>query len=77
MSAPARIVDALGTHCPVPVYLVERALRRVEPGETVELLADDPLVQVDLPAWCHEAGHDLLSISRDMDRFVALVRRVR
>jgi TusA-related sulfurtransferase len=71
-----RTVDALGAHCPVPVRLVGRALGPLNPGAEVELLADDPLVAVDLPAWCHRRGHELVSIAAD-DRGVwrAVVRR--
>lgn len=71
----ARIVDALGTHCPVPVRLLGRAITRVAPGEVVELLADDPLIEVDLPAWCHARGHELLSLTAADGRWRGLVRR--
>ena len=54
VTAPVtRVVDALGTWCPVPIHLIDRAIRQAAPGEVVELLADDPLIEVDLPAWCH------------------------
>lgn len=59
MSDPLRTVDALGTWCPVPIALLRRAVARAAPGEILELLADDPLVAVDLPAWCHDSGNVL------------------
>ena len=64
-AAPARVVDALGTWCPVPIHLIDRAARRAAPGEVIELLADDPLIEVDLPAWCHSSGNDLLELRRE------------
>ena len=69
----ARVVDALGTWCPVPIYLIDRASRRARPGEVIELLADDPLIEIDLPAWCHTSGHDLLELRRDGDGYVGRV----
>ena len=69
----ARIVDALGTWCPVPIHLIDRAARRSAPGERIELLADDPLIEVDLPAWCHSSGNELLELRRDGDGWMALV----
>ena len=69
----ARIVDALGTWCPVPIHLIDRAARRSAPGEVIELLADDPLIEVDLPAWCHSSGNELLELRRDGDGWLALV----
>jgi len=64
-AAPARVVDALGTWCPVPIHLIDRAARRAAPGEVIELLADDPLIEVDLSAWCHSSGNDLLELCRE------------
>lgn len=68
-----RVVDALGTWCPVPIHLIARAARRAEPGDVIELLADDPMIAVDLPAWCHASGNDLTSLRRDGDCWVGRV----
>lgn len=65
MSDIARTVDALGTWCPVPIVLMRRAVAAAAPGDVLELLADDPLVAVDLPAWCHDSGH-VLEEMRDL-----------
>lgn len=69
-----RVVDALGTWCPVPIHLVDRAARGAQPGDELELLADDPLIEVDLPAWCHRTGHALVGIDRVGREYVARVR---
>lgn len=68
-----RIVDALGTRCPVPIALAERAAGRLAKGDVIELLADDPMVVVDLPAWCHERGHSLIGIEEAQGGHVATV----
>jgi TusA-related sulfurtransferase len=69
-----RVVDALGTRCPVPVILAARAATALEAGGLIQVLADDPLVRVDLPAWCHEQGHALLELEEVAGEFRALVR---
>ena len=72
----ARVVDALGTYCPVPIHLIARVARTTPPGGLIELLADDPLIEVDLPAWCHASGNELLSLTRvDGVEYRGLVRR--
>ena len=73
----ARVVDALGTWCPVPVYLIDRAARRAAAGEVIELLADDPLIEIDLPAWCHRSGNHLLELRREGDGYVGRVEITR
>ena len=69
----ARVVDALGTWCPVPIHLIARAAGRSGPGEVIELLADDPLIAVDLPAWCHATGHELTDLRRDGEGWIGVV----
>lgn len=68
------MVDALGTWCPVPIRLLARAAGRLQPGTHVALLADDPLIEVDLPAWCDTHGHDLESLTEEAGRYHCLVR---
>ncbi len=67
------VVDALGTWCPVPIFLIDRAARGARPGDTVELLASDPLIEVDLPAWCHSSGHRLVDLRETPDAWVGRV----
>lgn len=69
----ARVVDALGTWCPVPIHLIARAARAAGPGDVIELLADDPLIEVDLPAWCHSSGNHLVALRRDGESWVGVV----
>jgi cysteine desulfurase len=71
----APLVDALGTYCPAPLRLLAGALERVPVGGTVTLLADDPLIEVDLVAWCHERGHALLELVQEDGAYRAVVRR--
>jgi tRNA 2-thiouridine synthesizing protein A len=75
VSAPTRVVDALGTYCPVPIHLLERAMLRTGPGDLLELLADDPLIELDLPAWCHETGHELVELAESEGEYRALIRQ--
>lgn len=75
MTNPVRIVDALGTYCPVPIHLISEAIISIVPGETLTLLADDPLVEIDLPAWCHESGNELVALEAESGEYRARVRR--
>ena len=75
MSAPHdRSVDALGTWCPVPVTMARDAIAAMAPGEVLEVLADDPMVFLDLPAWCHDHGHEVLSMEQRRDVITSLIR---
>ena len=58
----------------MPIHLIDRAARRAQPGDVLELLADDPLIEVDLPAWCHSSGNRLLELRGDEAGYVGRVR---
>ena len=60
MRAPIQTLDATGLLCPLPVLRAQRALRALQPGGVLEVHATDPASKTDMPAFCQEAGHELL-----------------
>lgn len=54
-------IDAIGLLCPLPVLKIAKRLRQLEPGTILEILADDPAARIDIPHFCNEAGHELVS----------------
>lgn len=67
-------MDALGTWCPVPVTMTRDTIAAMARGQVLEVLADDPMVFLDLPAWCHDAGHEVLSMEQRRDVITSLIR---
>lgn len=55
-------VDARGLKCPLPVLKARKRLEAVQPGGELALIADDPAAVVDVPHFCHEAGHSLIGV---------------
>lgn len=51
------VVDATGLVCPGPIVELARTMRTVEPGQIVEVIATDPGILADAPAWAHKMGH--------------------
>ena len=74
-SAASKIVDARGHRCPAPTLRLQRALRDVAPGQTVELLADDPMARIDVPHFVREAGHTLVEHREDGPTLAFVVAR--
>ena len=61
------IVDTNGMLCPLPVLKARKRLQSMEVGQVLCVLADDPVAVIDIPNFCSESGHDLLS-SEQSDR---------
>ena len=56
-------LDALGLLCPLPVLKARKRLQAMPDGAVLCVLTDDPAAAVDMPHFCSEAGHALLSQS--------------
>lgn len=68
-------IDARGLLCPLPVLKVRKALIGLPPGAVVRLLATDPAAWIDVPHFCAEAGHTLLSAEEQGPDKHFLIRR--
>jgi tRNA 2-thiouridine synthesizing protein A len=71
-----QVLDCKGLQCPLPVIKTAQAIKGIEPGQVLELLATDPGVEPDMQAWSSRTGNELLGIERDGDVFHVLIRRV-
>ncbi len=56
------LVDARGHRCPVPSLRLQKALHAAPPGQTVVLLADDPMARIDVPHLLAGGPHRLASV---------------
>ena len=54
-------LDANGLLCPLPVLKARRRLQALDAGQVLRVEADDPAAIIDVPHFCAEAGHTLVS----------------
>ncbi len=62
MSPAPVLVDARGHRCPVPSLRLARALETAAPGETIVLMATDPMARIDVPHMLGDGPHRLIGI---------------
>jgi tRNA 2-thiouridine synthesizing protein A len=53
-------LDTSGVLCPLPVYKAALALKKLEPGQVLELTCTDPGSLEDIPAMARQRGDTLL-----------------
>lgn len=73
--APAQVLDCTGLNCPLPVIKTAQAMKTIEPGQILELVATDPGVEPDMKAWSSRTGNELVAIEKDGDVFHVFLRR--
>jgi tRNA 2-thiouridine synthesizing protein A len=54
-------LDTRGLLCPLPVLKARKKLLGMAPGTVLVVVVSDPMASVDLPHFCKEAGHHLLT----------------
>jgi len=59
----------------MPVIRLGEAIEQIEVGDTIQVIATDPGVLHDIPAWCKVHGHKVLEIDEKTDEIVLLVEK--
>jgi TusA-related sulfurtransferase len=70
-----KVLITLGMKCPKPLFEVHKNIKEMAAGEVLEVHADDPAFKLDIEAWCKRTGNELISLTRDEQRFVATIRK--
>jgi len=61
----AKVLDAKGLACPMPIVKTKKAINELEAGEVLEIHATDKGAKNDLAAWAKSGGHELLKDSEE------------
>jgi tRNA 2-thiouridine synthesizing protein A len=70
-------VDCRGLVCPMPVIKLSKAIKTIEPGAVLEMLATDPGSVPDLEAFEKQTGHQVVERCQADGVFRFLVKRVK
>lgn len=55
------VYDLKGLNCPLPVLKAGRRLADMRPLAQIWLETTDPLAVIDIPAFCQDRGHQLIT----------------
>lgn len=69
-------LDAKGLNCPLPILKAKKALKGMDNGKVLEILATDPGAIKDFEAFCRATGNKLLSSEQDGDIYKFEIERV-
>ncbi|MFP7675173.1 sulfurtransferase TusA family protein [Marivita sp. S0852] len=68
-------LDATGLLCPLPVLKARKRLMALSAGDVLQIRTDDPAAIVDVPHFCNEAGHTLVSSQQDGADMVWVIQK--
>ena len=72
-----RKLDCIGLYCPEPIFRTRMELDTMEEGEILEVTADDPAAEEDIPRLAKRLGHEVLEVKREAGKLVFVIRKMR
>jgi len=72
-----KTLDCSGMLCPVPVIKTSKAIKEVQVGEVLQMIATDPGAPADMEAWSRQTGNELLDSHQEGGKFVFYFRRIK
>jgi TusA-related sulfurtransferase len=70
-----KTLDCTGLFCPEPVFRTRMALDELEPGQTLEVRADDPAAYEDLRRLAERLGHEVVSIKKEGEETIIVIKK--
>ncbi len=70
-----RTLDASGLNCPLPVLKTRKILIGMRAGEQIQVITTDAMSVVDMPVFCAQAGHRIVSEEKRDGDFVFVIER--
>ncbi len=61
---PTHKLDVLGHYCPVPVSQARKALSKLDGGNVLLVISDDPETMHDMPMLIERLGHNLVDVQQ-------------
>jgi len=71
----ASSLDCVGLFCPEPLFQTREAIDQLDPGDVLEVLADDPAAVEDLTRFAKRAGHEMVLVEDQGDYNRFLIRK--
>ena len=71
-----KTLDCVGLFCPMPIIKAKLELEKMNSGEVLEITADDPGFEKDLPAWCLMTGEKFIELKNESGIFKGYIMKV-
>ena len=72
-----RTLDCLGLYCPEPVFRTRQEIDKMDVGQVLEIVADDPAAEADIQSLTKRTGQELIEIRREGSHIIFFIRKVK
>jgi len=74
---PSRNLDCVGLYCPEPVFRTRQEIDKLEVGEILEVVADDPASEEDIPRLVKRLEQKLIKMYKEKDQLHFIIKKIK
>jgi len=72
-----KILDCSGMLCPLPIIKTSKAIKEIDVGQLLKMIATDPGAPSDMEAWSRQTGHQMVDSRLEGDNYIFFFRRTK
>jgi len=77
ISESGKTLDARGLFCPSPVMQTNVELSKMQIGEILTVLADDPAAEDDIAIWARNLGHVVVKMEKNGNEIRFEIKKIK
>ncbi len=70
-----QVLDCTGLLCPMPIVKTSKAMKELQAGQVLKMIATDAGSPPDIEAWSRQTGNELLRSTTEGEKFVFFLRK--
>jgi len=70
-----QVLDCSGMLCPMPIVKTSKAMKELESGQILKMIATDAGSPPDIAAWSRQTGNELLLSTTDGNKFIFFLKK--
>jgi tRNA 2-thiouridine synthesizing protein A len=74
---PNQELDCVGLYCPEPVFRTRQEIDKMVVGEVLEVVADDPAAEEDIPRLVKRLEQQLVEMRKENDQFHFVIKKIK
>ena len=77
ISEPEKKLDVRGLYCPSPALQTTVELSKMQVGEILTVLADDPAAEDDIANWARKLGHEVVKMEKNGNEIRFEIKKIK
>jgi len=70
-------LDCVGFYCPMPIAMTKEEIEKIEIGQVLKVVADDPAAEEDIKRWAKRTGHEILKFEKEGPLMTFFIKRMK